>query len=242
MKVRDYLEQEGMTLEELTGRLGELGVAKRRGASKGEPYTVDDVSHYTDMPRSWAKALEVDGTGGGEDASQRAQEGLRAPRMPAGAPLAPKPPILADVARDRISALYETAGYAGSIVLEAPGVRVVTDDYAPHIASAWVKAAEENEFAARVVRLMSSGGAVGELVTCHLLWLLGIVYVTGRVDDPTGLLARKYRPYHDAAVAASRAQTNGDTGAAGYGQVADQDRPVAGAGDAVGEPGITTPV
>lgn len=226
-------------------------VAERMSDLLGRDVKVELVDAYAQrtqldkIPQAWVSALGLEpleadpsgeGTGAGSFSDRSAE---RAPRMPPGAPKAKPPAVLATVAKERLSATYETIGYAAGLILEEPGIKVVTDDYAPHIAEAWLKAAEENEFAARVVRLMSSGGAMGELVTVHILWILGIAYVTGRVDDPTGLLARKYRGEHDAAVqrAAERAAA-----ANGHADVAYPFEPGAGAGDAVGEPPQPTPI
>lgn len=241
--LQDWMEQEGLDLQ---------ATAQRVSEKLGKPVTPELVYQYSrrsSVPKSWAFALGIEGAADPPDSSAReggagrAASAERAPRMPPGAPVAPSLAVIGDVARERIAATYETVGYAAGLLLEEPGIKVVTDDYAPEIAKAWVKAAEENEFAARVVRLMSSGGAMGELVVCHLLWLMGIAYVTGRVDDPTGLLARKYKGQHDAAVARHAAAADvipgRPAGAAGPG---DPRRNGEGPPDGVGVAGAASPV
>lgn len=222
----EYMQAEGLTDEEMAERISE------RLGRPIKPVTVRANRYRGLLPKAWVSALgleDADPASGGAGAGDATRSAERAPRMPRDGVMAPTPALLTAVAKERITATYETVGFAVSKLTEQPGIKVVTDDYAPAIADAWIRAADESEFARRVVRLISSGGAVGELVTVHLIWLLGIAYVTGRVDDPTGLLARKYQAYHDAAVHAASA---GAEAVAGNGS---QPARGQGADDAVGE-------
>lgn len=234
MLVREHRDSLGLTSKEYAQLLSE---------KTGRPVTDRRVSAELkrELPKPWAAAFGLDASDGGDSdpTSESPVETGRPPRMPEGAPRAPLPAVASSVAKERLTELYGLVGFMGTRISGHEGVKVVSDDYAPHIADAWLKAAEENEFARRVVRLVSAGGAVGELVTVHVIWLLAILYVTGRTDDPTGLLARKYERFHADAVARARLEAEGesvvvDAAANGHGAEGAADA-VAGARDAAAD-------
>ena len=201
MLVRDYQEQHGLTDDELAERLGR-DVRGVRGMKNRE------------IPRGWAEQLGVDfdvqAAAAERDRLQASAKPRREhdtepprPHDPDAVRPTPGPPLPAttdtSAAQERIAAVYSGVGFAVSTRSGNPGYAAVTDDQAPALARAWVKAAEENELARRVVALMGSGGAGGELVMAHVVWIMGLAYVSGRSDlDPLGSYARKYgryRPY-----------------------------------------------
>lgn len=197
MLVRDYMEREGLTDELLAQRLGRE-VRGVRGMKNRE------------MPRGWCEQLGVDFdvqaaasereryTGGARPKREADDQAPRPHDESAVQEQKPRPGELAPIgdlsaAQERIAALYGGVGYALSERSGNPGYSAVTDDQAPHIARAWVKAAEENELARRFVTMMNAGGATGDLVMAHAMLVMGLAYVSGRSDfDPLGTYARKY--------------------------------------------------
>lgn len=165
-------------------------------------------------PKAWAAALGL----AGEDAPA---EGVYEPpstpdSLGGGIPLreadgAPSPPSGAKIiapasgggdmalVKDRISKAYNAIGAGVSMATRNDGFGAVTEQYSDDIARAWVAAAKENQQIARVVAFMESGGPVGELVMCHIILVLGFVYVSGRAPALGTIYAGKFERYHAAA-------------------------------------------
>lgn len=193
MKVADFMAQRQLDDQQLADLL-ELNVRGVRGMKNRE------------MPVKWCEKLGVpfDAEAAGAErerfvSTTREQETdpprPHDPDAVRDAPRASLPAAVPDgsVARERIASLYGGLGFALAARTGNPGYQAVVDDQAPHIADAWLKAAEENEFARRVVAMMSAGGATGELVMAHAVMVMGLAYVSGRSDfDPLGSFARKY--------------------------------------------------
>lgn len=198
MLVRDFMEERGLDDDGLAALLDK------------EPRGVRGMKNR-EIPRSWADKLGVP-----FDAEAAAAERERfttkpkreaeteapRPHSPDAVKDAPRPPAAdlavkdASVAEERIASLYGGIGFALSARTGNDGYSAVMDDSAPAIARAWVRAAEENELARRVVAMMSSGGATGELVMAHAMMVMGLAYVSGRSNlDPLGGYARKYGRY-----------------------------------------------
>lgn len=195
MKVQDYLDQQGISDVELAERLGR-DVRGVRGMKSRE------------IPKGWARQLGVvfDEDAAAVERERYVQGAKAASRAGDEPPTAPDPskveraalPAVVDpsVAQERIAALYGGIGFAVSQRTGNAGYAAVTDEQAPAIARAWVKAAEENEFARRVVALMGSGGTLGELAMAHVVWVMGLAYVSGRSDfDPLGSYRDRYAHY-----------------------------------------------
>lgn len=208
MKVRELLEQKGLTPEGLSAILESGGVKTKATTIHGY------VRAAREVPPRWLPIVNGQAPSDLDDTDEppafEPYDGSP-PRMPEGAPHEKAadrllPILAADVAKERLTELYGLVGFTASKLSGHEGIKVVTDAQAPTLAQAWVKAASEgSEFASRVLRLLSAGGTMGELVQLHIVWLFGILYVSGRIDDPTGLLASKYKGFHDEAVIRNRA-------------------------------------
>jgi hypothetical protein len=109
------------------------------------------------------------------------------------------------------------------------GYSAVADTYAPDLADAWIAAARADDNVAKIVRFLESGGPVGELVVCHVLLVLGWVYVSGRGPNLDAIYGDKFHAHRVNATAQrlideAAAQTNGAThegaqGTVGHAQV-----------------------
>jgi hypothetical protein len=187
--VGDYLAATGLTREELGARLAERGVELKDPSRQLVP--------SKKITKTWAGALglepqlELD-----DDPAQPSpgRDGERPPTAPPNARPAPLPATITQLAEERIAETYNFLGGVGGMALGEPRVGQVVAAYSPTIAKAWIHAAEENEFAARVVRLMSAGGATGELLMTHLVMIGGLLYVTGRGDAFGGLYSGQFGP------------------------------------------------
>jgi hypothetical protein len=194
MLVRDYMAAEGLDDQALADRLGKQVRGVRSMINR-------------EVPRGWCEILGIDFDAPaaaiererflGDAKPKRADDTPPTPHDQGAVRDAPQAhlPALADtsVAQERIAQLYGGLGFALTARSGNPGYQACVDDQAPAIARAWVKAAEENDFARRVVAMMSSGGATGELVMAHAVMVMGLAYVSGRSDfDPLGSYARKY--------------------------------------------------
>ena len=198
MLVAEFQEREGLTDEQMAERLA-IQPRGYRGMKNRE------------MPERWAKLLGVDFD---EQAAAvererftverpQREKDTEPPRAPEGADVRqPQLPATVNVgaAQERIQAVYGGLGHALAVANGNPGLEVVTDDMSPTIARCWVKAAEEgNPLAKRLVALIGSGGTMGELVTAHVVWVMGLAYVSGRSDfDPLGSFGRKYGQHRPA--------------------------------------------
>lgn len=103
------------------------------------------------------------------------------------------------LAKDRIAQAYNAVGAGLSMASRNDGYSEAMKLYSPDIADAWVKAAAENQHVATIVRFMESGGAVGELVFCHVVLVFGLVYVSGRAPQLGIVVADRLRPWHERA-------------------------------------------
>lgn len=184
-RVGSVLDELGWTRDELAAFLRENGI---------EP-TEPQLRPSQPIRKGWAALLpinprepDLDGADTADPSTGRVGE--RPPSEPPGARQAPLPVSVTQLAEERISSAYKMVG--GGIAMGSGNERIahVFDRYSDPIASAWVKAAEENEFAKRVVQFMSAGGATGELVTTHLILVGGLLYVTGRAPALQGLYGR----------------------------------------------------
>lgn len=187
--VGEYLEQTGLTRDEMRARLEQSGFAGAR------------LNPAKQIPQKWASTLglaaaEPDDSSPGPDAANLppGRAGERSPTQPEGAKVAPLPVAIGQVAAERIASTYGLIGGVASMAAGNVKVAQVVDAYSTPIGEAWVRAAEENEFARRVVQLMSAGGATGELVTMHLVLVGGLLYVTGRAPAFAGLYSRRFGP------------------------------------------------
>jgi len=140
-----------------------------------------------------------------------APDGARIAEEPRGGGGEPPATLLVGMARERVRQAYGLIGFGVSTAAGNAGIAKVVDDSAPAIADAWVQAAAEgNELARRVLSFMSAGGAMGELVTLHIVMLGGILYVTGRFPE-VGLYGG-YRGFRKPDRPASAAAAGGDGG------------------------------
>lgn len=185
----DYREQHGLSQEDLAERLSE------RLGREVKPSRVARLEKEKPkmLPKSYRDALGLDETNRPPD------EALFAPDPPPGAHIPMRDPAATELPSlelqagiaGRIQQAYGAIGAGVALISGNDGVSVVFDSYSPEISRAWVQAAEQNEHCRRIVEFMQSGGAVGELVVCHLLLLVGLLYVTGRGPDLGVLVGAK---------------------------------------------------
>lgn len=195
--VGEVLEARGLTRDELYAVV-------TAGGSRMTRANFDKMSRGKTIPKSWAAALGYDaelpldgdasGSGGTGGADPSGRAGERPPIEPEGARQQPVPAALRGLAVERIASTYGFLGGLGGMLSGNEAVPKVVDAYSSPIAEAWLRAAEENEFAARVVKLMTAGGATGELVTMHLILVGGLLYVTGRAPAFEGLYGARFGP------------------------------------------------
>lgn len=192
-------------------------------------------------PKAWAAALDLDADPDPDpppdsdraSASPGARGDDEPPKPPPGsatAPLvdpAPKGGEFAFV-QARIAQCYSMAGAGVSMASGNEGYSVVFSMYAPDIAEAWIKAAQDgNPVAKRIIAVASAGGSTGELVTAHLVLLGGILYVGDKAPAPVAsaldsAYGGKLRPHRDATVArriAAEAERSNDADFNGSGDI-----------------------
>lgn len=207
--VRELLEARNISRDELATLLAEHGIAT----------TADALQPARPIRKRWAVALglaspppassEYVGAQGTPESDPLGRPDERPPREPAGAKQAPLPVAITQIAKERIAGTYGLVGEGVAMATGNAAVGQVFGAYSDPIADAWLKAAEENEFAARVVKLMSAGGATGELVTMHIVLVGGLLYVTGRAPALEGLYGRRFGP--PPIVKPARASGNGSS-------------------------------
>ena len=210
-----FLERSGMNPNRSQVRRSKRPLRKWEGAFSS--LAIPDVpSGLASEPLAGGEPSPASGDAG--------RDGELPPTPPSGARLAPLPVSLSQLAEERIAHAYGFIGGGVGMATGNPMIPRVVDEYSPAIARAWVKAAEENEFARRVVSMMSAGGATGELVMAHLVMVGGILYVSGRAPALSGIYGHKFGPPPVVASPPSgSAGGDGDDGS----------------GDAVGEPAGT---
>lgn len=151
------------------------------------------ASAPVDPPPTWGSGDDgpagPDPAAGGEG---RRQE--QPPKKPDDAKLAPVPALITATAQKRIAELHVFAGAAVAVAVDPQGfetdtgpgggIGAIWKDKADPIAEAWVRWAQEgNKFAASFVRLMSTGGAGGELLLGYAALLGGTAYIIGQMPD-----------------------------------------------------------
>lgn len=223
----ELLDALGWTAEDLELFLSTSGLEPNRSQlrrSKRPLRRWEDA--FAALPIPDSTPLGADDGAGGEpspvDGGRR--DGERPPTPPPGARIAPLPATITALAEERIAHAYGFIGGGVGMATGNPQIPRVVDEYAPAIGRAWVKAAEENEFARRVVTMMSAGGATGELVMAHVIMVGGILYVSGRAPALAGIYGHKFGP---PSVVAPQERGGGGDGADGAGDAV---------GDAAGSP------
>lgn len=189
--------------ETLTALTGErVSVSQARQASRGDGELREDwaaalgLSTLSGQPDDLAEPSDgLFGPGLDPDAAGAARASEQPPRPPSAEKVqqAPLPVSLSALAEERIARAYGLIGYGASVGTGVPGIAKVTDDCAPNIARAWVRAADQSEFARRVVEFATSGGATGELVLVHAFWIAGILYVSAAIPNVGGLFDKYTR-------------------------------------------------
>jgi hypothetical protein len=206
--LRDAMAERGLSLEDVAAVLGEHGIRKRDGS----PLGTEDVRRRRSekTPRRWAIALGIESsaaaTGGravddilsGPDADSDAGTAGRArekdpPRRPAEAQI-----VIEAGAGKRIAGAYRFLGAALAAGSGSQGVAYVWDDNADSIAELWLKAAEENPWAARFVTMMQAGGPMGDLAAGHLYLAGATLYVLGAGIPAGDALFAKYSRHRPA--------------------------------------------
>lgn len=208
--LREHQERQGRSDEEMATDLSAL--LGRKISTQG--YRLH--SSKAKAPKAWADALglvtpapETDGppwdagVSDGVLGSSSEREPSAPPKAPDGARVSGPPSVVGEYgfAKQRLVQAYAAVGAGASMITHNQGFAAVADSYAPAISDAWIAAAKTNENVAKIVRFMESGGPVGELVVCHILLVLGWVYVSGRGPDLDAIYARQFAGYRVAAAA-----------------------------------------
>ena len=217
MTLGELMRERGLSNADVAALLAEQGVTIERGPTAGKPVTPKGVGRRTNdpVPPRWRAALgytepdeAVASAGVGEPAegASEAPKGRREkpPRRPAEAAfqIAVEPG-----ASRRIAGAYRFAGAALAAGSGSQGIAAVWDDQADNIADLWVKAAEQNPWAARFVTMMQSGGTMGDLAAAHLYLAGATLYVIGAGIPGGDAIFAKYARYRP--VAPVDAGTNG---------------------------------
>ncbi len=212
-----FREKHGLSTQELTEILNEK-LGPERHAKGKKPLTVGGVLRYESydkLPKSWVEALGIESTS--EESFIYTPGGFAAaddpdtppagtdepPMMPAGGRKEPTIPMQSGAAHRRIEGFYSSLlGPGLALVTGNDGVAEVFAANADNIATAWENAARENAHVEKILGYLEGGGATGELVIAHLMLLVGLLYVSGRIpiaEKAPGIA--RFKPYHDAAAA-----------------------------------------
>ena len=196
------------------------------------------------VPQAWLDALEIErpefikeslSSGGGDEPAPAAAAGAGqgAPGV-AGGPFSSLPapvelPFDGLSARKRIILLYTGVGQGlerfqparfavngegERVRLPAPPYARVFAQHAPKLADAWIEAARQSSQVARIVTLVTTGGAVGELVVAHVSLVFSCLIVSGKV--PLNGILRDLGPD---AIVHGQASGGADGGSDGSGAV-----------------------
>lgn len=170
IELKQYQDSEGLSDEQMAALLTEkLG---RNIGVRG--YQI--IRARKDAPAAWLEALSIvphDPTHVQENNPVRgADEGPRDPggdrdsqvRRAVSDAMLPFEPQTAHTA---IVLIYTMAGRGASAVMGAPQVAEVWTGFAPHIATAYIEWAKENETVARIIAAVTLGGAGGKVVMLH---------------------------------------------------------------------------
>lgn len=219
MLLSEYLDERGLSPEDVAARLTEHGITLTRGENAGGPITDQTIKRRinSSIPKAWRSALGLDDTSSAEGDPPRAARKETAPRRPAEAKI-----TIEDLsgARKRIAGVYKFAGAALAAGSGSEGVAEVWKDQADPIAQLWIEAAEDNPWAAKFVNLMQAGGSVGDLAASHLYLAGATLYVLGAAIPAGDAIFAKYQrhrtvtvqPEPKPAAGAANAEENGHAG------------------------------
>lgn len=185
LTAREYVDANGLTLQEFSDIVGVPLANVQRMTKRPMPNTWADKLG----PGAKRQADDVPHAPGEPPPVRPERDEPVTPNPPPGARLAPVPVDVGVAAAGRIADAYRFIGGGVATATGEQAIAQVVDGYAPDIGKAWVAAAQENEFARRVVNLMSAGGPMGDLVMAHVILIGGVLYVTGRAPA----LAAVYR-------------------------------------------------
>lgn len=225
MALREDLKARGLSYQDAAALLTESGLTIRDSRTGlDRPVTQQDIARRSTRPLSkrWADALGIDhtaappgspGTGGdnpGDDALTGAGESP--PKPPPNARFEhPIPFVDKAGAKQRIAWAYTFIGTGLAAGSGYEGIGHVWKDQSDTLAAAWIKAAEESPWAARVVTAAEAGGPVGELVGVHVYLLAATAYVAGAAIPAGDALWPKYTKYRPVVQPREQAPTpNGD--------------------------------
>lgn len=207
MLLRDLLEQRGWTNADVAEQLNQAGLTINSKDDGPRPITADDVSRRSNRPvaRSWRGPLDVPDTPSppvGDGAPQSGGGSSESPpTAPPGAKIQPVPVVDRAGAKKRIAWAYSFVGTGLAAGSGYEGIAHVWSDTAPSLAEAWLAAAAENPWAARVVSAAEAGGPVGELVGMHVYLLGATAYVAGAaIPGGDSIFAKYSRHRHIPAV------------------------------------------
>lgn len=202
--LRDVLRDAGIGADEAAERLNQAGV-RVQSPDGPRPVTKRDIHNRKQAPKRWLEELSgaspissPDGDGAGDAHGQRETSSPsreRPPKPPPDAKIAPLEVADRAGAKKRIEWAYSFIGTGLAAGSGYEGVAVVWTDQAPTLAELWLKAAEENPWAARVVQAAEAGGPVGDLVGAHVYLMAATAYVAGAALPGGDSIFAKYSRY-----------------------------------------------
>lgn len=182
----DYMADNGLSYESMAELLSDkLG-------KQIKPHGVLAISKREDrnLPKSWLDALELERPefiqespdGGSGDA---VEPGGAAPgtggSSPSSLPVPVELPFDGLEARKRIELVYVGVGEGVSRAMRDPRVAIVFRQHAPALAEKWIAAAKQNARIATVVTYVTAGGATGDLIIAHVMLVMSLLVITGKV-------------------------------------------------------------
>lgn len=211
MKLREVMDERGLSAADVAALLSERGVTFTRGDRAGQAIDEEYVLRRRGgpVPGPWLSALGLEdpvasppsGDGDGEGSRRGRRE--RPPSRPSEAAIQ----VVEAGAAKRIAGAYRFAGAALAAGSGSQGVAYVWDDSADKIAELWLQAAAENPWAARFVNVMQAGGPMGDLAAGHLYLAGATLYVLGMGIPGGDAIFAKYSRHRP--VARPPAQENG---------------------------------
>ena len=151
MNVREYMEREELTVEDLAERLGVQVATVKRQRNKGP------------IPESWVERLGLDSTSGeGRDWEEVPEAPPDAPRRP----LTPPPVMDVSTVAGYIEGAYKLGAHATRDA--DPLLAEAIEAYAPAAGEAWAKWIESEPKVKALLERLMVGTPLGEVIAVHV--------------------------------------------------------------------------
>lgn len=167
-------------------------MTERLSASLGRPISLAGyriMKGRRDTPNDWHAALGIAPREPAREPSGDTDEPRDVPRQESGGrpekPRQPTPdallPFEPQTAHAALTMIYVMAGKGAGAAMQAPPVEQVWTDFAPHIATAYIEWAKENETVARIIGTITLGGAGGKVLMLHASLMVQTLIVTDKL-------------------------------------------------------------